>query len=343
MTLNTKRAIPYLVVLVPLILVLIIDFLISDFYIKSVKSSFKEAQQSAYSVYIQQQKVQNEMKINQLLKLLKDTNNQVEPALKRELQMRVESAYSVAHKIADRYKNKKRAKARVKEALQDMVFNGESNRIFVTDYNANAILLGSHLKEKNIAQYLDRDGRSIVYEEIQKVRRHAEGCIKSVRESGEEELVCVKDLGLYKWYVGTNMLLKKKQESLEESLLEMIKSMPLDSSEFVGIYRDKEKLYLSDTLDIKPKELKNYGVWHKREQREEYFYLHYFEPFRWSVLYGFDASKMHKNVQKWRSEVELKLQKEFDSLWKISALVTAITLSLSFLLALRVHKIVREV
>jgi len=343
MKIKATTVIPYLIVIVPLALVLSVSFFISNFYINKVTNYFAQAKENSIKDYIDLQKAQSELKINQLILLFEYTNNRVEPEIKKELKSKVDIAYNIAHEIDTKYKKKKKlAKQRVKDALYELVSDNEYDTIFITDYRANAILLGSHLEDENIAHYLDKDSRSIVYEEIQKVRRHGEGFISSIRNSGDKEIIYVKNLDLYNWYIGSSMLVKSKRERVEAKLLEMIKSMPVDKSEFVGVYQDGEKLYQSNDAKIFINGLNEDGQWHKHQVKDYYFYSRYFKEFNWTLVYGFDTTMMSKSAQNKHLELKKMLAKELDFIQKVSAGIILFITLLSLLFSLKINKIFKN-
>ena len=343
MKIKATTLIPYLIVIVPLALVLSVSFFISSFYINKVTNYFEQAKENSIHDYINLQKAKSELKVNQLILLFEYTNNRVAPAIKKELKSKVDIAYNIAHEIDEKYKKKKKlAKQRVKDALYELVSDNEYDTIFITDYRANAILLGSHLEDENIAQYLDKDSRSIVYEEIQKVRRHGEGYIKSVRNSGDKEIIYVKSLDLYDWYIGSNILVKNEREKVKANLLEMIKSMPVDKSEFVGVYQDGKKLYQSDDAKIHVNELNEDGEWHKNQVKDYYFYSRYFKEFNWTLVYGFDTTMMSHSAQKKHLELKKMLNQELEFVFKVSGIIIFLITVLSLLFSLKINKIFKN-
>ena len=343
MKIKATTVIPYLIVIVPLALVLSVSFFISSFYINKVTNYFAQAKENSINDYIDLQKAQSELKVNQLILLFEYTNNRVEPAIKKELKSKVDIAYNIAHEIDSKYKKKKKiAKQRVKDALYELVSDNEYDTIFITDYRANAILLGSHLEDENIAQYLDKDSRSIVYEEIQKVRRHGEGFISSMRDSGDKEIIYVKNLDLYNWYIGSSILVKSKRKKIESNLLDMIKSMPVDKSEFVGVYQDGEKLYQSDDAKIFINGLNADGQWHKHQVKDYYFYSRYFKEFNWTLVYGFDTTMMSRSAQNKHVELKKMLTKELDFILKVSVGIILFITLLSLLFSLKINKIFKN-
>jgi len=346
MKLNSNKLIPYLIVIVPLVLVLSVSFFITTFYLNKVESYFAQAKENSIKDYINLQKAQSEQMINQLTLLFEYTNNRVEPRIEKELKNEVDLAYKIAHKIYNKYRGKKSSKEikqRIKDSLSEMVFNNTSGHIFVTDFSGNAILNGSHLKDKDIANYRDADNRAIILEEIQKVRKRKEGFLHSNRyKENEKEIIYVKDLEIYNWYIGSSNLVKKGRVKLKANLLEMIKSIPIETSDFIGVYENDKKLYLSNEFEIKIQELDKDGKWHKHQIKNYYYFTRYYTEFNWSLVYGFNTTSMSKQAKKKHEELELMLANELEFIVKASAFIIMFVVLLSLLLSFKINKIFKN-
>ena len=337
---STRKIIPYLIVIVPLLLVLTLSFFMSTFYINKVRGYFEQAKVNSLGDYIDLQKSQSQQTTKQLTLLFEYTKNRVEPLIKKELQAKVELAYKTATNIHDKYKKAQRKKVtqgQIKDALYAMVFNDSNNFIFMTDYNANAVINGSHLEMKNITEYLDADYRSIVLEEIQKVRRRGAGFLESRRaKNGEKEIIYVKDLGFYKWYVGSSIIVKSKEDKLKSDLLEMIKSMPIESSDFIALFDAKQKLYGSNDFTLSQREADG---WYEDKKSNLYYYVKYYKDFDWYVVHGFNTSEMSTKAKEKFKNLEIMLDKELSFIVKASAFIVLITVVLSLLLSLKINRI----
>ncbi len=336
MSLDSKKIIPYLIVILPLSLVLSIGFFMSSFYVKKVTDYFTTAKADSLQHYIDVQKVDAIHQLKQLILFLEYTKNRIEPELKEELEKEVLFAYTVAQKIYNKHHGKKSSseiKKYIKNTLNEITYNGKSHYIFITDYDANMILIGSHLIDKKIALYKDADHRSIVFEEIQTVRKYGEGYIKSRRgDTQEEEMIFVKNLGLYDWYIGASSNINVQEKKLKDKLINMIKSIPLKGSDFITLSEGDRELYSSKNSTINMKEL----------QKNYYYVSKYYEPFNWSLVYGFDATVMSEKDRGKYKKFEEILVKEYDFAVKVFIGIILITLLLSLLLSLSVNKIFRN-
>lgn len=344
MKMNEKKLIPYLIVVVPLMLVLSVSFFISSFYINKVTNYFAKAKESSIEDYIETQKEQSELRIKQLMLLFDYTNNRVEPLMKQELEKKVAIAYNTAQKIYNKYrakKSKREIRQRIKDALSEMVYDEKSGYIFITDYDSNAILNGSHLTSEEIALYKDADNRSIILEEIQKAKKYGEGYLKSRRfDDKEEEIIFVKDLKIYNWYIGSSKRVSTAQRELKSKLLEMLKNMPVDSSDFFAVYEEGKKLYISDELRIKEKALD--AKWHE-DRDSQYFYMsREFKAFDWSLVYGFGTTSMNEKAKTKHENLEKMLSEELSFVIKVSVGITLLVVILSLYLSLKINRIFNQ-
>jgi len=346
MKINSQKVIPYLIVVVPLVLVLSVSFFITSFYINKVTNYFEQAKENSIKDYIGTQKVGSELLTKQLVLLFEYTNNRVEPEIKKELKKEIDLADKIAKKIYNKYKNKKSKKEieqRIKDTLSEIVYNDKEEYIFITDYEANAILNGSHLPDIDISLYRDADNRAIILEEIQKVRKYKEGYIYSrLKKSQEEEIIFVKDLGIYDWYIGSSILIKTKRERLKGKLLEMIKSIPIEGSEFIGVFEDDKRLYMSDRFTIEVSKLTKDEKWHKHEIEDYYYFSKYYKEFNWTIVHGFNTTKMSTKAKAKYKKLEEMLADEYTFILKVSAFIVLIIAILSLFLSLKINNIFKN-
>ena len=110
---------------------------------------------------------------------------------RRNLKIKVDTAFESAQKIYKKYRNTKCKEYIIKEALNQHL-------VFIKDYEG--VVVGN-IKD----EHSDINGRAIGLEEIQKVRRHQEGFIKiKSADTNTTQSIYVKDLGMYDWYIGSS-------------------------------------------------------------------------------------------------------------------------------------------
>ncbi len=356
MKLNTNRAIPYLIVIIPLALVLTASFFITTFYLDKVTVYFNSAKERSLNEHIVAKKAKSEMWTSQLNLLFDYKYNRIEESVEKELESRMDIAYKTARFIYEKYKKTKSRKdiqSRIIDALGHMRYGDYENYIFITDYKGNSILLGNqNIDKKNLVSYLDGDYRSIILEEIQKVRKRKEGFLQSNHSiDKEKEIILVKDLGAYNWFIGTLMKVKDRETRLKESLVDMVRNIPLDNSDFIALYDNKKEIYSSSKVEksfkakeksVLQKSLSNELTWHKDKITNYYYHDSYFAPLNWNLLYGFDTSSMSVSEIQKQKDLELVLEKEFDFILKASIMIVLFVVILSLLLSRKINQIFKQ-
>ena len=330
MKINENKLIPYLIIIVPLALVLTSSFFISSFYLEKVTQYFTSAKEKRMDDFLKTKKAKGEMWIKQLNLLFEYKNARIEEKIKKELRVELDLAYKISQYIHKKYKNtksKKDIQQRIVEALKNVSYKGINNHIFITDFLGNNILSGSHkLSKKNILSFEDSDHRSIVLEEIQKVKKSGEGFINSdFFKDGESLTIMVKDLKIYDWFIGTSIYDKNVLKESKSFILDMIKSIPLEEGDVLAIYEDNKLLYSSS--DLNP----------------DYKYINsFYKPFDWKLVYAFDISTMSaKELVKYK-KLEKMLDDELAFIVKISILIIVFVVLLSLLLSRKINKIFKK-
>ncbi|WP_415397564.1 cache domain-containing protein [Sulfurimonas sp. CS5] len=353
MKINEKRIIPYLIVVVPLALVLTASFFITTFYIEKVNAYFHHIKERSIKEHIESKKAKSEIWVEQLNLLFDYKNNRVDEDIKAQLQTRVDMAYKSARYIYEKYEEKKgkyEIKERIVDALNQMTYSTKKDYIFIADFSGNTILSRSSLlNQKNISAYADVDGRSIILEEIQKVRKSGEGFLESNFYAGAgKQIILVKDLDMYNWYIGSSTNVLQKREALKSILLGMVQSIPMDSADFMGLYDDRKPIFISkkmqiylgdESLKVISENLSKEPTWYKDKLDGYYYYSKYYEPLDWHLIYGFDISKMSIKELKKQTELEEMLDRELEFIIKASASIVIFIVILSLLLSRKINKI----
>ena len=338
MQLSSKKLIPYLIVVVPLVLVLSASFFITSFYLNKVKGYFNSAKERSVKERIELKKNESELYAKQINLLFTYKYNKLDEEIKKELEARIDIAYKSARYIYEKYKKKKSSrdiKERIIDALSHMRYSGGQNYAFISDFNGNSILLGNqNIKEKEFSTYLDASNRSIILEEIQAVRRHHKAFIESVNANDlKKEIIYVRDLEAFGWYLGSVIRLDDKIKQLKVKLLDMIKSLPLQRGSFLLLYEADKLLYSSDN-SLSLEEL--------QDSKKFYYAKIYFKPLNWKLISGFTlATLTHKDIQK-QKDLEKLLDRELDFIIKVSVAIVLFVVLLSLLLSRKINHIFKE-
>ncbi len=345
MSINENKIISYLIVIVPIALVLTASFFITSFYLKKVNIYFDSAKERSINEYIDSKKLQSEMWVNQLNLLFDYKNNKIVENTKLELKATVDKAYK---KIKLMHEKKSGKKKILNEIYK--INKKEKGSVFVTDYTGNNVIARSDkLNKKNISAFESADGRAIVLEEIQKARKHKEGFIvTNLYEGRGENIIAVKDMNIYNWYMGSFLNLKTKEESLKATFFDMISAIPLEDTDFMMLYERDEAIFMSkniqdvfDSNSLEPiaKNLSKKATWNEGRLEGYYYFSRYYAPFDWYLIYGFDISKISEKELKKLQNLEQILDDELDFIIKVSAMIVLLVVMLSFLLSRKINQI----
>ncbi|RLA76379.1 MAG: histidine kinase [Epsilonproteobacteria bacterium] len=348
MRINEQKFIPFLIIVVPLTLVLIASFFITSFYLEKVTSYFHQAKEKAIKEHIDSRKLKSEMWVNQINLLYDYRYNKVVKNIEVELKAKVEIANENAQYIYKKYKKKKRIKEikeQIKDNLKYIAWTKNKNYIFINNFKGNNILPA---KPKNIlAKYADADYRSILLEEIQMVRKNNEGFLYSKYSHNEpSEIIYVKNLGMFNWYIGSSISIKDKTQNLKDSLLTMIQSVPMDKSNFMGLYENKKPIFLSENVEkiiangelmVIGENLTKKSTWYKDKLDGYYYYSKYYKPFDWHLVYGFDLNSMSEKELLKQNKLEEMLDEELEFIIKASLSIVIFIVILSLLLSRKIN------
>jgi len=164
------------------------------------------------------QKLQEKFKKSMQLSIKKEMES-FEKQEKERLALKVEKAYKTIE-VVQKYTAPKSIKKEIIELFKD-------SDIFISDYNANAILLGNQeLGDSSLVEYVDKDTRSIVLEEIQKVRHHGEGFLTTTNSvSGQKEIIFVKNLKKLDWFIGSVVNIEEKKAQKMQEYKRLLQSI----------------------------------------------------------------------------------------------------------------------
>lgn len=345
-----------LIIITPLAALAIMTVVITSFYIDKLDYYFKANAARYLSEYIDAEKRQGESYVKELETLAEFTNSNLETEVKKELDARLKLAHRTASYIYDKYHGKisnKAIKQRIIDALYNMRWFGIQNYVWITDYEGNNILTHSpSLKGKNISALTDADGRAVILEEIQKVRKYGEGYIKTrFRHETSEQLEKVVDFGHFEWYFGTGVHLDRVLEEKKSAILALLKKAPNERFGYIAVFEDKKPLYLSaeaktdltaktlERIESKAPEMQG---WLEFPQENLYIYAHQYKPFNWTIVYGFKkayfASMLNEQQQRTKKEFDAQIQR----IIIVSAAIALLVALLTFIVSRNIITIIRE-
>jgi len=207
-----NKKIIYILIVVPIIASLLTVLFLGRHYENKLNHYCKSQKKKT--------EIEKELLVQQLQKTYENTMKKyiqkrmgkIEQEKKEILKNKVQLVYAIVQNLKKKDTNKKRLK-------EEIILSLSGTDIFITDYNANVVLLGNQNIGKNpLIKYVDKNERSIVLEEIQKVRRHGEGFLNTTNSvNGKKEIIFIKNLDFSNWFIGSvvNLEIKKEKESFK--------------------------------------------------------------------------------------------------------------------------------
>jgi len=197
-------------------------------------------------------------KIDSIVDLVNYQNDILEKKLSNRVKDRVNTAYKVAIELYEQNKSlktKKEVKDLIINALRPMSWNNEDSYIWISDY-AGELQLGpeylNHLEGTSILNFKDAFGRYIIKEEINVVKNKTEGFIWDTFIKPQdplrryyEQIVFVKALGVYNWYLGSAEYLDTATKVNETEILNAIKKVSDNKNEYIFVVKGDGTLLLN--------------------------------------------------------------------------------------------------
>ncbi len=285
-----------LVTLLLLGVVLTLGFGIAEFYKQECAKKFevflqkedkrlKEQQLQLDKQKFIEEKAKAEKIVNNLDNLLAKKHQEIEQQIKDKLMQKVQTAYKKAHFIYSRYKNKQSNKKRIITIVKN-ISKDSDNSLFITNYDGDSILLGGQKVDKNkLSFYMDADARSIILEELHKVRKYKKGFLKSnFYEKNSQYIIYVQDLEMFDMFVGSMQSVASVQKKYEKELTEILRAVVVSNKEFLVLYKDKDLIFASKNIDIKS--IKRDNSWTRNETR--YYFHKYNKETGYNIVYGYE-------------------------------------------------------
>ncbi len=344
-----------LIFITPLVALAILTVVITSFYIDKLNYYFKENDARYLQEYLDGEKRQGEELVNDIDILANYNVVHLEENVKKELDGRLELAHRTAAFIYNKYRGTlpdRAIKERIVDALSSMTWNGRQDYIWITDYDGNSILSETRTyQSKDPSALNDADGRAIILEEIQTVRKYGEGYLYTRPKNGSSQLIeKVVDFGHFGWYFGSSAQLDQAMQEKKTELLELIEKAPKDSSGYITIFENNEPIYISEKdahnlsstfLEKMRQSLGRKNGWTDLPQENAHIYTRYFKPFGWHIVYGFKKAYFDSVLQEQQSKMKKEIDQEIRFIIFASAFIAFLVGALTFIVSQRIIAIIK--
>lgn len=229
----------------PLVFIPFVVILISSVVIYQNQQRYIHSIQEIERTYIETQKNIIISKIDSSIKLIGYQRSMTERMLKEKVKSRVDTAYSVAKNIYVQNKETHTPQGiqkMITDSLRPLVWNGGESFIFILDYDGVFHLAPKylrHLEGHSIINFKDAEKRNVIREEIALVKKSGGGYLWDTftRPNYDpklqfKQLVYVKKLGMYNWYIGSAEYLDTSIKEIEKNTLDIINNSAVGASEY---------------------------------------------------------------------------------------------------------------
>jgi len=190
-------------------------------YDKKLTEELKKVQTKNQQKYIDKEEKEIKEKNEAYAKFFNSLESEVEMQVREKLKSEIDMAYGIAHQRYEKYKKKKR-KAEIKEQIQEAlsllnIIDKDSNLLFC-DFKGS-IYIGQDSKRESIGF------RDIDLEMLQKVRKEKEGFIEYTNLKDEKNILYVKELEIYDYFIAKSYNVKTQQELQKRELERVLKKL----------------------------------------------------------------------------------------------------------------------
>ena len=344
-----------LIVITPLVALAILTVIITSFYIDKLNYYFKENDARYLQEYLDGEKRQGEEFVKEIDILANYNVEHLEESVKKELDGRLELAHRTAAFIYNKYSGRlseRAIKERIVDALSNMTWNGRQDYIWITDYDGNSILSETRTYQgKDPAALNDADGRAVILEEIQTVRKYGGGYLYTHPKNEASQLIeKVVDFGHFDWYFGSSIHLDQAMQEKKTELLQLIEKAPKDSSGYIAIFENNEPIYISEkdaqklsaTFPEKMRQsLGREEGWIELPQENAHIYTRYVKPFGWHIVYGLKKAYFDAFLQEQQSRMKTEIDQEIRFIILASAFIAFLVGALTFIVSQRIIAIIK--
>ncbi|MBS4068375.1 cache domain-containing protein [Sulfurimonas sp. RIFOXYB12_FULL_35_9] len=188
-------------------------------------------------------------KVKMAISLINYEHSTIEERLHIKVKDRVEKAFAIGSNIYKQNREKKsdtEIKKMILDALRPLLWNDGESFIFILDKEGNFVLSPEylrHMEGKNIINFKDATGKSVIQEEIRIVNEEGEGFLwdtftraKKDINTQYKQLAFVKDFEHFNWYMGSAEYLDTTTLEIEKSTLTILRNINKNSQDYFFIY-----------------------------------------------------------------------------------------------------------
>ena len=224
--------------LITFVILTIFAIIISIFSVNSRINDFELLKTNVKNEFIQQNKISIKNRVEQIISLIQNQDEQSIYYLKSTIKQRVYNSHSIAQKIYEKYKETKTQEEiieLVKEVLRPLRYDNGTGYMFMASLNGIDLLFPvlPQVENTDILNLQDARGNFVIKEEIDIVKKHQEGYIKDYWTKPNAidktmiypKITFIKIFKPLNLYIGTGMYIDDAKEKSKDYIKELVVQM----------------------------------------------------------------------------------------------------------------------
>ncbi|MFA5326274.1 MAG: cache domain-containing protein [Prolixibacteraceae bacterium] len=312
---------------------------------------FNRLSEKKSNEYIENQKIYVQEIVNNEIEYINTQNDLFKKQINSKIRQNVNQAYSTAEAIYQKFKGIKsdeEIKSLIIGTISSLKFDMEYEEVFITGLDGIGIYYPRRpdFSGKDLRKLKDKNGASVVFEELKLLRNKEEGFLDYEIESSEnsenfphKKTAFVKKFGHFNWYFGSKQYLDDYFPKFRDEIAQKISSVRFRYGGYVfmnntngkpivmdgKVFSGKLNL-LSDTIGLRHKtflqQLKaidntDHGgffcyKWNKINEDnlvEKCSYVKLFKEYNWLIGAGFYLDEINQNIKNQQIELRNDQQK----------------------------------
>jgi signal transduction histidine kinase len=259
------------VILISFGLIAIISILVAGvFWFINVMNIYQEEITRLKSDYIDQQKSEAKLEVEDALEYIEYHRSKAETIAKQDIRERLYTAYDVASHIYQINRNNKTTaeiKELIKEVLRPIKFNQGRGYYFIVNMAGVGELFPDYPEYEgtNLLDLQDIKGNYVIRNELKVVKEQGEGfLINFWRKPGQTEgmifpkVIFVKKFEPFNWYIGTGEYLDEVEKNIKSNVLERISEIRFGKEGYIFVNKfDGTQLITNGIIVEENRNLKN--------------------------------------------------------------------------------------
>ncbi len=357
----------------PILLVLIISFFITQFFLHQRSKDFYKEIYITETAYLEKNKERVKEEVARVYNYIKSVKEQSEQRLVSEIKERVYLAHNIATNIyneelknKDEHFDKKQVFKTIKNALSAIRYNNGRGYVFMDDINGVKLLqpIRKEFEGKNFLNFEDAKGYKFVEKIVETIKNKSEGYDSYYWYKNGDLKNSYKKTSFYKYFapfnlaIGTGEYVDDFNNELKAEVINEIQKIRYGENGYIFIFDSKgntlstfdKELIGTNRFNIKvTQETINFGKKHptgdfysysstvnpnnKLNSTDKISYLMYFKDWDWVIGSGFYLDALHKNIEERKTILEKSTQNAVKEIIYISIFITIIFIIISSFLS----------